>query len=206
MDEQQLKAFIRRILKQDGYVPGGGGSPLLFPTPTTGDRVDLSNDASDATVTADMALNTLRAVLVRIPSTKAFTTAANINATTLGGNVRVALYNVSAAGYPTTLICESNAAISILTAGVKAVTLSAAPSLTANTIIAIAWNSDSATGVLRGHNLTQTVPIPNAGAAMGATVNNGWTIASTFGAMPATFTAGATATNLVPPVILLTAA
>jgi hypothetical protein len=37
-------------------------------------------------------------------------------------------------------------------------------------------------------------------------VNNGWSIASTFGAMPATFTAGATAASLTPPVILLTAA
>jgi hypothetical protein len=197
-----------KFLKDDltWSTASGGDSALVFPTPVTGNRVDFSQDGLAATTTAAMAANTLRAVLVRVPASGSFSTAANINATTLGSNVRIGLYNVSAAGYPTTLITQSNAAVAITTTGVKTVTLTTAFSLTANTLIAIVWNSDAATGVLRGYSLSNTVPLPDQGATLGTTIFNGWTIAGTFASLPTPYTSSATRTNLVAPILLLTVA
>jgi hypothetical protein len=196
------------FLRADGtwVSPPGGGSPLVYPTPVAGNRVDFSSDGTAATTTAAMAANTLRAVLVRVPASGSFSTAANINATTLGSNVRVGLYNVNANGYPTNLITQSNAAVAITTTGVKTVTLTTAFSLTANTLIAIVWNSDAATGVLRGYSLSNTVPLPDQGATLGTTIFNGWTIAGTFASLPTPYTSSATRTNLVAPILLLTVA
>jgi hypothetical protein len=184
----------------------GGGSPLVYPTPVTGNRVNFSAGGLAATTTAAMAANTLRAVLVRVPASGSFSTAANINATTLGTNVRIGIYNVNANGYPTTLVTQANADVSIATTGVKTVTLTTAFSLTANTLIALVWNSSVSTGVLRGYSLSNTVPLPDQGSTMGTTIFNGWTIAGTYGSLPATYTASATRANLVAPILLLTVA
>jgi hypothetical protein len=113
-----------------------------------------------------------------------------INVTTLSaGNVRLGIYADDGNGYPGSLVLDAGAQ-STGTTGVKELTISQA--LAANTLYWLAILGDAAP-TIRTIPIAQCLPFLGLDSAYGTALGVGWVAALTYGALPATFTAGGSA-------------
>jgi hypothetical protein len=159
--------------------------------------------------TATQVANTLRAFPWEVKRNATIATLRSEVSTLLAAtSYRLALYADSAApnnSYPGALIAGTDAALyDASTAGVKPGVLASAISVTAGTIVWVAINCNGA--------FTARALLPGAIPSvlgMPAAMNNistltCWSIAQAFGAMPATFPAGATVTsNISAPYVIM---
>lgn len=191
-----LSSFARTLIDDTNAV--GMRTTLEIPINTYRSGRYYSNNLSGST-TSNQALtaNTLRAFRWRVDTTLNFNEIISEVTTLAAANYRIAIYT-DVASYPTTLIAGSDAlSYDASGTGVKS---SGAINVTINPgFYWIAFNSNG-TPTLRAHG---TANILNVGAdvTMGANAFTTCVSASqTFGAMPSSFPAGGTFSNLACPI------
>lgn len=150
-----------------------------------------------ALATATMTANVLRAFPFVAPARGGTLDRLGFNVTTLlAGNSRIGLYaSVSESNlYPSALL-EDSGSISTATTGVKSYTINRA--LKPGRLYYLAHVCDVAV-VLRGFAVGGVSSVLGISNALGTTPNLGVSVAHTYGALPATFTAGGAMITAVP--------
>ena len=161
---------------------------------TTNDRWYTSPINGNALTTGNPTANTLRAVPFIVPKTIVVDRLA-VNVTTLlAGNIRLGIYRDNGLGYPGALVLDAGAT-STATAGVKAFIIN--QTLTGGQLYWLAAVSDAAS-TLRCFTVAGMTPILGFDNTLGTAPGLYYNVALTYGALPATFTAGATFGTAIP--------
>lgn len=160
----------------------------------TKDRWYTSPITGTALTTGAPTANVLRAIPFIVPKTITVDRIA-INVTTLlTGNVRFGIYRDNGLGYPGSLVLDGGA-VSTATAGVKSVAINQV--LNGGQLYWLAIVS-SAAATLRCFSVASMNPILGFDNTLGTAPGLFYSVAFTYAALPATFTAGATFGTAVP--------
>jgi hypothetical protein len=190
-DGTNWRLLSRRAYDVSGYRTKGSTLNQWYTSPNTG----------TALTTGAGTVNVLRAIPFIVSKVMTIDQM-EINVTTLGaggtGNARVGIYADNGNNYPGALVVDAGA-VATTSTGVKAFTTGLPVTLDPGLYwLAYVHNNATTAPTMRAFAVASLLPVLGYASTLPTNAQFGWSVAFTYAALPATFTAGGAAITAVP--------